>query len=74
MAGEQIPGIEFGLNEAVEIAEGPHVGDAGTIIVLLAVRPEPLYLVELSAGKADVRVRQSALRPGDSRTSFMQEE
>jgi len=63
MAGEEIPGIDFGPNAAIEITEGPHAGDGGTIIVLLAVRPEPLYLVELRSGKGDVRVRQSALRP-----------
>ena len=62
MAGEEIPGIDFGPNAAIEITEGPHAGDGGTIIVLLAVRPEPLYLVELTS-KRDVRVRQSALRP-----------
>jgi hypothetical protein len=64
MAGEQIPGVDFGLDAAVEISEGPHAGDGGRIVILLAVRPEPLYLVELRSGTGDVRVRQSALRPG----------
>lgn len=63
MAGEAIPGIDFGPNAAIEIVEGPHAGDGGTIIVLLAIRPEPLYLVELRSGTGDARVRQSALRP-----------
>lgn len=62
MAGEAITGVEFGLQERVEIHEGQNDGDRGVIIFLVAIRPEPLYLVALDGGKGDLRVRQSALR------------
>lgn len=62
MEGEAVSGVEFGLNETVEIHEGQNDGDRGVIILLVAINPEPLYLVALSSGKGDVRVRQSALR------------
>lgn len=62
MAGEEIPGVNFGLNDRVEILEGPGAGEGGAIIFLVALRPEPHYLVALGSGSGDVRVRQSALR------------
>ena len=62
MAGDEIPGVTFALNDEVAILEGPNAGEGGAIIFLVALRPEPLYLVERGSGKGDVRVRQSALR------------
>lgn len=62
LAGESVPGVTFGHNDAVEITEGEHVGEKGTIILLMALHPEPRYLVQLQEGRRDVRVRQSALR------------
>ena len=62
MAGEEIPGVTFALNDQVEILEGPNAGEGGSVIFLVALRPEPLYLVERGSGKGDVRLRQSALR------------
>lgn len=62
LAGETVPGVTFGHNETVEITDGEHAGQAGTVILLMALRPEPRYLVQLREGRRDVRVRQSALR------------
>lgn len=62
MAGEEIPGVTFGLGDRVEILEGPNADERGAIIFLVAVRPEPLYLITLGSGRGDVRVRQSGLR------------
>lgn len=62
MGGDEIAGVTFRLNDAVEILEGPKAGERGAIIFLVALRPEPLYLVALGSGNGDVRVRQSALR------------
>lgn len=62
MAGEEILGVAFGLGDAVEIATGPYAGEGGVVIFLVAVRPDPTYLVALGSGKGDVGVRQSALR------------
>lgn len=61
-AGESIPGVAFGHNEAVEITAGEYSGHTGSIVFLMDVAPEPLYLVELGSANGDVRIRQSALR------------
>jgi len=61
IAGEAIAGIDFGLGDAVEIRAGANDGERGTIALLVALRPEPMYVVALRSGD-DVRVRQSALR------------
>lgn len=62
MSGEKLPGVTFGLNDAVEVTAGAHAGTRGTILFLVAIHPEPVYLVELGAGKGDARLRQASLR------------
>jgi hypothetical protein len=62
LAGDMPEGVTFALNDVVEITAGAEGGKWGTIRLLLGLRPEPLYLVELGSGQGDVRVRQSALR------------
>lgn len=64
LAGERVDGVRFALHDRVEITSGARAGNAGAIILLLALAPEPRYLVSLDAS-GDVRVRQSALRPAD---------
>jgi hypothetical protein len=67
LAGDRIPGVAFALNERVEIAEGRFGGRAGTVLLLMAVAPEPRYLIGLGADGGDVRIRQSQLRALESR-------
>jgi hypothetical protein len=62
LAGERLEGVAFGVHDRVTVTEGVRAGSAGGILLLLAVAPEPVYLVALDAGAGDVRVRQSALR------------
>lgn len=62
LAGEPVEGVELEHGAAVEVAGGALDGRRGTIALLIAVRPEPAYLVALAGGGGDVRVRQSALR------------
>ncbi len=62
LAGTDVPGVTFALNDAVEIVAGSRAGAIGSVILLLGVDPEPSYLVELATGAGDARVRQSALR------------
>lgn len=62
LAGEAIPGVLFARNDSVEITDGPNSGASGSITLLVGVRPQPTYLVELGSGRGDVRVRQSELR------------
>ena len=65
LAGDAVPGVAFAHNQAVEILTGSRARERGTIALLLAVEPEPLYLVALGDGRGDVRVRQSGLRAAE---------
>ena len=62
LGGDSVPGVTFGHNDTVEITTGEHAGASGVILLLMAMRPEPKYLVQLRDGGGDVRVLQSALR------------
>ena len=62
LRGEPLPGVAFAQHERVTIAGGSRGGRTGGVLLLLAVAPEPLYLVALDGG-GDLKVRQSALRP-----------
>ena len=62
LAGDAIEGVLFAHHEAVSIVEGPHSGESGPIVLLMGIRPQPTYLVELGSGRGTVRVRQSELR------------
>ncbi len=61
MAGEQVPGVAFGVRQPVEVTGGVRDGARGVVLLLALVTPEPVYLVELADGSV-VRMRQSALR------------
>ena len=61
---ERVPGASFKLNDDVLITSGTHRGEWGAAISLLALEPEPVYLVELSSG-FDTEVAESALRRAD---------
>jgi hypothetical protein len=63
LAGESIAGIAFGFKAAVELADGHTEGQRGTVVLLMDVSADPLYLVELVGQQGgSVRVRQSSLR------------
>ena len=61
MRNEPIEGAAFMLNRPVRVIDGPHAGETGTVISLLGLQPEPLYLVELASG-ADAEIPQPLLR------------
>jgi hypothetical protein len=61
VAGETLPGVAYAFGDPVEVVDGARAGARGTIALLLAVSPEPRYLVALGGG-GDARVRQSGLR------------
>lgn len=63
MAGERLPGVTYAQHDRVVLTVGPQAGTRGTVLLLLAVAPEPAYLVTLDGGAGEVRVRQDALRP-----------
>ena len=60
LAGEAVDGVRFALGDAVRVNDGRYAEERGTVALLLALAPEPLYLVRLQRGEP-VRVRQSAL-------------
>ena len=62
LRGESLPGVAFAQHERVTIAGGSRDGQTGAVLLLLAVAPEPLYLVALDQAGGDLKVRQSALR------------
>lgn len=62
LAGEDVPGVAFARHERVRITTGPRSGHAGRIDLLIALLPEPHYLLRLADG-SDVRVPQSVLAP-----------
>jgi transcription antitermination factor NusG len=66
LAGEPVDGVTFAQGDAVEVLAGPYAGELGAIVLLLGLRPEPIYLVKLGTTGRDMRVRQSALRAVES--------
>ena len=62
LAGEPIQGVLFEHHAAVDIIGGAHAGQSGSVVFLMNLDADPLYLVALSSGAGDVRVRQSSLQ------------
>jgi hypothetical protein len=62
LKGESISGVQFEHDAVVEIVDGTHSGKGGSVVVLMTLDVDPLYLVALGSGEGDVRVRQSSLR------------
>lgn len=60
--GGKLEGVEFSPAAKVVLLEGEHSGEAGAIISLQSLAPEPLYAVELRSGET-VGALQSSLRP-----------
>ena len=65
LAGETLPGVRFGPGQRVAFARGSRAGQRATVMLLVAVQPEPLYHVRADAG-AELHVRQSALDAADA--------
>ena len=62
MAGERLPGITFAQHERVVLRAGPRAGVTGTVLLLIAVAPEPRYAVRLDLdGGPVVKVMQAGL-------------
>lgn len=60
--GDAVEGVRFAHKQPVEIVGGSRDGQRGRILLLIALEPEPTYLVMLEIG-TEIRVRQSALAP-----------
>jgi hypothetical protein len=61
MRQEEVSGASFKLNDPVEVVEGDLAGERGSLISLIELEPEPVYLVETSDG-LDVKLKESHLQ------------
>lgn len=52
-----IEGITHSHNDYVQIVSGAHVGKSGSLVTVLQLTPEPLFVVELESG-VDIEVLQ----------------
>ena len=64
LAGEPVAGVAFAPHQRVALVRGARAGEQGTVLLLVAMRPEALYHVRADAGD-ELHVRQSALRAID---------
>jgi hypothetical protein len=51
MAGDLPQGVEFARSHHVRVLAGRRQGKAGSVLSLVAMEPEPRYLVELDSGE-----------------------
>ena len=65
LAGESLPDVHFGPGARVTFVRGSRAGERAIVMLLVAVRPEPLYHVRADAGP-ELHVRQSALEAADA--------
>jgi hypothetical protein len=64
LAGHRPGGAAFGVSDPVVIEAGPWAGQPATVVTLAELEPEPVYLVETSAGHY-TQIAQSRLRRRD---------
>lgn len=57
---ESIPGVQYQHNDYVRVIDGPHSGKSGSLVSLLAIGPEPRFVIELEEG-GDIESQQSQL-------------
>ena len=58
--GDSIPGVRYKHNDYVQIAKGKNAGEAGSLVTVLSIIPEPRFVVESERGK-DFEVLQSEI-------------
>ena len=62
---EPIPGVTFEHNDYVLVTAGENSGRRGSLVTVVEMDPEPVYLVEIEWG-GDVRIPQSQLKHADT--------
>jgi transcription antitermination factor NusG len=53
-----ISGVLFKHNDYIRVVDGPYAGQAGSLVTVIGLDPEPRFVVELESG-ADVEIMQS---------------
>ncbi|GJG85688.1 hypothetical protein tb265_08690 [Gemmatimonadetes bacterium T265] len=61
LAGELVPGVRFGLHDAVRVIAGERKGARGKVMLLARVGERVEYVVGVEGG-GEVRVRQEELQ------------
>ena len=61
---EPIPGVNHSHNDYVRVVAGPHAGDAGSLVTVISVEPEPRFILEAESGH-DIEVAQSEIERVD---------
>ena len=61
IAGHEIEGVAFAQGAKIRVVSGEYKGARGVVRLLMAVRPEARYLVQLDAERSPVRLPQSAM-------------
>jgi len=61
LSREGIVGVTFQHNDFCEIVGGPHAGERGSLVTVLRLLPEVVYVVETERS-GDVNVAQDDLR------------
>ena len=65
LAGDLVDGVHFAHHQSVSVVADAHGGELGIVLLLVALTPEPRFLVRLASGAGDVRLAQSMLRATD---------
>ncbi|MDO8311404.1 MAG: hypothetical protein Q7T25_05640 [Sideroxyarcus sp.] len=61
----EISGVVYHHNDYVHVVAGPHSGSYGSLVTVLALLPEPRFVLELESG-FDVEVLQSEIQSADA--------
>jgi hypothetical protein len=62
LAGESIAEVRYGLNDEVQIINGPNSGKTGVVSSLQQLQPEPGYVIATADGD-NLAVMQSDIVP-----------
>ena len=60
LAGETLPGVRFGLHDAVRVIDGAQAGRRARVALLARVAPVVEYVIVVEGG-GELRVREAAL-------------
>lgn len=51
LANRPVSGVPLALHDYVNVIEGEHAGDSGSVVNLEEIGADPIYLVELESGE-----------------------
>ncbi|MFZ1519034.1 MAG: hypothetical protein WAU11_09680 [Ignavibacteriaceae bacterium] len=60
--GDKIKKVNFSLNDYIKIINGFERDKFGSVIALVSLIPEPIYLIEIDGNDGDIEIPQSSIR------------